>query len=133
MATPDDVRRISLALPDAVEADDRFAFSVMHKGKAKGFVWVWLERIHPKKGRVPNPDVVAVRVANLIEKDALLATSSEKFFTEPHYNGYPAVMVRLAAVDADELEELITDAWRTQASKASVAAYDAAFDSSEDR
>ena len=42
MATQRDVRRIARALPDSVEADDRFAFSVMNKGKAKGFAWVWL-------------------------------------------------------------------------------------------
>ena len=39
----------------------------------------------------------------------------EKFFTEPHYNGFPAVLVRLATVDVDELAELVIDAWRCQA------------------
>ena len=41
----------------------------------------------------------------------------EKIFTEPHYNGYPAVLVRLSAVDEDLLEDLLTDAWRCQAPK----------------
>jgi hypothetical protein len=41
-----------------------------------------------------------------------------KFFTEPHYNGFPAVLVRLPAVDSDQLEVLITDAWRSQAPRA---------------
>jgi hypothetical protein len=50
----------------------------------------------------------------------LLASDEEKVFTEPHYNGFPAVLVRLAAVEVDELEELITDAWRCQAPKALV-------------
>ena len=45
----------------------------------------------------------------------LLASDPAKFFTEPHYNGFPAVLVRLRAVEADELRELITDAWRCQA------------------
>ena len=124
MATQRDVRRIALALPDAVEADDRFAFSVMNKGKAKGFAWVWLERIQPKKARVPNPKVLAVRVADEAEKFELVASDPDKFFTEDHYNGYPAVLVRLAAVDVKELRELITDAWRCMAPKALVAEFD---------
>jgi hypothetical protein len=62
--------------------------------------------------------VLAVRVASLAEKEELLAADPEKFFTEPHYNGFPAVLVRLPAIDADELAELITDAWRCQAPRA---------------
>ena len=73
---------------------------------------------------MPNPEVLAVRVADRGEKDALLASDTEKFFTEAHYNGYPAVLVRLAAVDTDELTELLTDAWRGQAPKALVAEFD---------
>ena len=126
MATQDDVRRAALALPDTVEADDRFAFSVLNKGKAKGIAWVWQERVHPKKARIPNPEVVAIRVADEAEKQALLAEAGDKFFTEPHYNGFPAILVRLAAVDSDELEELIIDAWRCMAPKALVADYDEA-------
>ena len=121
MATRDDVRRIALSLPETVEGDDRFAFSVANKGKEKGIAWVWMERIHPKKARVPNPDVLAIRVADLSEKEMLLASDDgSKFFTEPHYNGYPAILVRLDAIDVDELEELITDAWCCQAPKALV-------------
>ena len=91
-----------------------------NKGKLKGFVWVWLERIEPKKARVPQPKVVAVRVANEVEKDLLLKSDPQKFFTEPHYNGYPAVLVRLAEISVKELRVLITDAWRCQAPKALV-------------
>jgi hypothetical protein len=120
MAQQDDVRRIALSLPETVEEEDRFAFSVLTKGKRKGIAWVWLERIEPKKPRVPRPDVIAVRVANQGDKATLLASDGEKFFTEPHYNGYPAILVRLAAVDEDELRELITDAWRCQAPRALV-------------
>ena len=69
-------------------------------------------------------DVVAIRVANGAEKEALLASSPEKYFTEPHYNGFPAVLVRLAAVDPDELAELITDAWLCQAPRALVRNFD---------
>ena len=126
MATQEDVRRIALALPETYEEDDRFAFSVRNKGKGKGkgLVWVWLERVEPKKPRVPNDGVLAIRVANEEEKQSLVAADPAKYFTEPHYNGYPAVLVRLAAVDVDELSELLTDAWRIQAPKALVAEYD---------
>ena len=120
MANQSDVRRIALSLPETSEGDDNFAFSVLNKGKQKGFAWVWQERVVPKKPRVPNPGVLAVRVANAEEKEMLLASDEEKFFTEPHYNGFPAVLVRLAAVEVEELEELLTDGWRTQAPRALV-------------
>jgi hypothetical protein len=115
MATQADVRRIAMALPAVEEAHDKFAFSVTNKGKAKGFVWVWQERVIPKKPRIPNDGVIAVRVANLSQKDLLLSAEPGKFFTEPHYNGFPAVLVRLDAVSADDLEILIEEAWRCQA------------------
>ncbi|HEX7165913.1 MAG TPA: MmcQ/YjbR family DNA-binding protein [Acidimicrobiales bacterium] len=125
MADRDDVRRIALALPGAVEVDGRFAFAVEDRGKSKEFVWVWMERVDPKKARVPNDAVIAVRVANAAEKAELLAADAVKFFTEPHYNGHPSVLVRLGAVPAGELAELITDAWRCQAPRAAVKAFDA--------
>ena len=124
MATQKDVRRIALSLPETVEHSDRFAFSVRNKGKLKGFAWVWLERTEPKRARVPQPAVIAVRVANEVEKDLLLASNTTKFFTEPHYNGFPAVLVRLAEVSAKELKVLITDAWRCQAPKDLLKAHD---------
>jgi hypothetical protein len=124
MADQEDVRRIALALPDTSEGEDHFAISVRNKGKQKGFVWAWNERIQPKKPKVPRADVVAVRVAGQWDKEALLASDGEKFFTEPHYNGFPAVLVRLPLIDQDELEELIVDAWRCQAPRALVQAWE---------
>ena len=115
MATQAQARRIALALPGTVEAEDRFAFSVPNKGKLKGYAWVWMERIAPKKARVQNPRVIAVRVANLGQKSALLAADSKKFFTEPHYDGFPAVLVRLDAVTVADLKVLLAEAWRCQA------------------
>jgi len=120
VASEDDVRRVALSLPGTSEADGRFAFSVAWpNGKDKGFAWVWMERIHPKQARVPNHEVLAVRVADLEEKELLLASDpdAERFFTEPHYNGFPAVLVRLAAVSADELRELLVEAWYCMAPK----------------
>src|SRR3954470_15326853 len=101
MATQDDVRRIAMTLPETREGVDHFAFSVPVKGKEKGYAWVWMERVQPKKARFPNPDVLAIRVANLEEKDALLATGEEHFFTEAHYNGFRAILVRLPLIEVD--------------------------------
>ena len=115
MATQADVRRIALSLPAVEEAGAGFAFSVPRKGKLKGFVWVWMERVVPKKPRVPNPGVIAVRVANDGQKNALLSADGKKFFTEPHYDGFPAVLVRLDAVSVADLKVLIAEAWRCQA------------------
>ena len=82
MTTRADVRRLALALPEAHE-EPGFSFTV----GGKGFAWPWMERLDPKKARVPNPDVIGVRVANELEKQALLALDPTVFFTEPHYNG----------------------------------------------
>lgn len=116
MATQSDVRRIALALDGAEEAPDRFAFSVRRAGKPKGFAWVWLERTAPRRARVPNPAVLAVRVANVAQRDLMIAAEPAKFFTEPHYDGYPAVLVRLDAVSVADLETLLAEAWRCQTS-----------------
>jgi hypothetical protein len=120
MADLNDVQRIALALPDTSLDDDRIAFSVTNKGKRKGIAWVWMERVHPKQARVPNLSVLAIRVRDLAEKDMLLAARLDTLFTEPHYNGFPAVLIRLAAIDVDELEGLIRNAWRCQAPAALV-------------
>jgi hypothetical protein len=125
MADHDDVRRIALSLPDTVEEEDRFGFSVVVKGKHKGIVWTWYERIDPKKPRVARPDVLVVRVADPVERETLFASDPDRFFTEPHWSGYPAVLIRLAAVEPDELAELITEAWRSVAPRALVRAFDA--------
>jgi hypothetical protein len=120
MANQDDVRRIALSLPRTTEGMDRFAFSVENKGKQKGFVWVWHERKEPRKPRTPRADVLAVRVRDQAEKAALLAGDPVRFFTEPHYNGFPAVLVRLPKVTRAQLHKLIVDAWRCQAPPALV-------------
>jgi hypothetical protein len=117
MATQADVRRIALSFPGAQEGKDRFAFFVMDKGKPKGFAWVWLDRPEPKKARVPNPAVLAVRVANNAQKDLIVASDSGKFFTEQHYNGYPAILVRLKEVTVADLRVLLEEAWRCRAPK----------------
>jgi hypothetical protein len=126
VATQNDVRRLALSLPETLDDSDgdHVAFSVRNGAKKKGIAWVWNERVEPKKPRVPNPDVMAIRVLNSVEKETLLAADPDKFFTEPHYNGFPAVLVRLAAIDGDEREELLIEAWRSQAPRALVKQFD---------
>lgn len=125
MADQNDVRRIALSLPGAREEENRFAFTVENKGKQKGFAWVWLERLAPKKPRVPNPEVLAVRVRDEAEKAILLAGDPARFFTEPHYNGFPAILVRLRAVPPTQLRKLLVDAWSCQAPRHLLEAADA--------
>lgn len=57
-------------------------------------------------------------MANLDAKEILLMADPRKFFTEPHYDGYPAVLVRLKEVQRAELRQLLTQAWAVQAPKA---------------
>lgn len=125
MPTQDDVRRVALSLPEVTEGTDGFGFSVPNKGKAKGFAWAWNERIEPKQPRVPNPGVLAIRVSGEEEKQFLIGAQPDVFFTEPHYNGFPAILVRLEAIAMDQLEELLTAAWRIQAPKPLVREFEA--------
>ena len=123
MADQDDVRQIALSLPETSESESGLGFRVRNtsaKSGSKQFAWVWHERVTPGRPRVPRPDVLAVRVAGQAEKEMLLDSDPAKFFTEPHYHGFPAVLVRLPAVETDELRELITDAWRCQAPRSLV-------------
>jgi len=116
MSAQDDVRRIALSLPGTTESEDEFGFQVA----GKKFVWVWQERVGPRKPKVPNPEVIVLPVADLAEKEALLAIDPQTFFTTDHYAGYKAVLVRLPMVDVQELTELITDSWRLHAPTAMV-------------
>jgi hypothetical protein len=120
VATRDDLRRIALALPETTTDNDGFSYNVA----GKAIVWTWLERVHPKKARVPNPDVIAVRIADESEKELLIDMNGSAFFTEPHYHGYPAILVRLPAVDAGMLETIVGNAWRLRAPKALLAKAD---------
>jgi hypothetical protein len=70
-------------------------------------------------------ETLVVRVVDLEDKDALLRSDPEAFFTTPHYDGYAYVLVRMAKVDGRMLGELIEDAWRLRAPKKLLAAYEA--------
>ncbi|HEY1275709.1 MAG TPA: MmcQ/YjbR family DNA-binding protein [Thermoleophilaceae bacterium] len=73
-----------------------------------------------------GPDALVLRVTDLGEREALLQGQPEAFFTTPHYDGYPAVLIRLDAVDPEELAELVEEAWRIRAPKRLIAEHDAA-------
>ena len=103
VATEDDVRRIALSLPEVVEKP--WFHSPGFRVKDKGFLRI----------RSEAEGALVVFVADLEEKEALLASDPDKFFTTPHYDGHPTVLVNLPAVDEAELTELIVDAWRTRA------------------
>ncbi len=72
-----------------------------------------------------NPDALVLRVTDLGEREALLQGQPDAFFTTPHYDGHPYVLVRLEAVDPQELAELLEEAWRLRAPKRLVARHDA--------
>lgn len=111
MADADDVRHLALALPHVVEIDsDGFDFRVADKG----FVWSYPER-RPGKRRRIRTDIAVLYVGDEAEKQALLLGEPEIFFTDPGYDGFPLVMVRLSEVDRERLRELVTDAWRMRA------------------
>ncbi|MEV5767808.1 hypothetical protein AB0L34_25005 [Micromonospora sp. NPDC052213] len=111
MADADDVRRLALALPHVVEIDsDGFDFRVADKG----FVWSYPER-RPGAPRLIRTDIAVLYVGDEAEKQALLLGEPEVFFTTPAYDGLPLVMLRLAQVTVDRLQELVTDAWRMRA------------------
>jgi hypothetical protein len=108
------LRRLALALPEVVDASQgkRLAFEVAGKGLA----WSYLFRTAPKEPRIPKPGQIAIR-CDLERKAMLIEAAPERFFDDDHYDGFPAVLVRLEAVDEDELAHLLYEAWRLQAPK----------------
>jgi hypothetical protein len=72
-----------------------------------------------------EPDALVMRVIDMGEREALLQGNPEAFFSTPHYDGHPYVLIRLEQVDPVELAELIEDAWRLRAPKRVVKEYDA--------
>jgi hypothetical protein len=104
-------------LPEAVQNGRGFEI------RNKGFAWFYAEKVPGRKGRIEHSDILAIRVADLEEKEALLASDPGVYFTDAHYRGYPAVLVRLAEVEISILTELLTDAWCLKAPKRLIAAY----------
>jgi len=113
MASLDDVAAIAMGLPEVVEGDrhGRPTWSVA----GKVFAWERPFRKADLKrfGDATPPDgpILAVRVEDLGEKEAVLAAQTKGFFTIPHFNGYPAVLIQLEKVTKKALRDAIVDGW----------------------
>lgn len=116
MVGTEQLRALALALPEVtgdVGENGQIGFEV----GGKGLAWGYLARPSPKAKRVLVPGVVAIR-CTMDTKEMLLEAAPERFFTDDHYRGYPAVLVRLAEIEADELAGLLRQAWKIVAPKA---------------
>ena len=118
MATWDDVRRIALELPETSEEVSR---DLRHwRVKDKGFVWERPLRradLEALGDAAPDGPILGARVEHLVAKEALLADDPSVFFTTPHFDGYPAVLVRLERIGLEDLREVIVEAWLARAPK----------------
>jgi hypothetical protein len=118
VASWDDVRRIALALPETSEASSRGLASWRVRDKA--FVWERPLRASDLKALgddAPEGPILGARVEHLVAKEALLADNPAVFFTTPHFDGYPAVLVQLDKISVADLEEAIVEAWLARAPK----------------
>jgi hypothetical protein len=120
----DDVRRIALDLPETREESSRGLASWRVRDK----VFVWERPLRSADLRAlgdgaPAGPILGARVEHLGAKEALLADDPGVYFTTPHFDGYPAVLVRLDVIDAGELEELVIEAWLARAPKRLAKAY----------
>jgi hypothetical protein len=124
VATFDDVREIALALPETSEAISR---ENRHwRVKDKGFVWERPLRrgdLEALGDSAPDGPILGVRTEHLGAKDAMLASDPGVFFTTPHFDGYPAVLVQLDKISLAELREVIVEAWLVRAPKRLADAY----------
>jgi hypothetical protein len=124
MATFDDAARIALELPETSEGTSRGA----RRWQVEDKLFVW-ERPLRRSDRealgdaAPAGPILGVRVEHLGAKEALLESEPGFCFTTPHFDGYPAVLVQLDRIGAEDLEELIVEAWLARAPKRLAAAF----------
>jgi hypothetical protein len=124
MASWDDVRRIALSLPETHE--DQRRGLMFWSVRDKLFVWERPLRQSDLKAlgdAAPDGPILGARVEHLVAKEALIADDPDVYFTTPHFDGYPAVLVRLDQIAPDELEELTVEAWLARAPKRLAKAY----------
>src|ERR1700722_15609910 len=125
MARLSDVRRLALALPETAEeaTDGGHASWIVNK---RLFAWERPLRASDLKAlgdAAPTGVILGVRTADLEMKDVLIASDPAVFFTIPHFDGYPAVLVRLAKISVTALRPILVEAWLARAAKRDVAAY----------
>ncbi len=118
MASWDDVRRIALALP---ETDERLSRERL-QWRVKDKLFVWERPLRPKEiealgAAAPQGPILGARVEHLMAKEVLLADDPQVFFTTSHFDGYPAILVRLDRIGLEDLQELVTEAWLNRAPK----------------
>ncbi|MGH9231874.1 MAG: MmcQ/YjbR family DNA-binding protein [Acidimicrobiales bacterium] len=120
MVSVDDVARIALELPEVTEGERHGNRTWSVAGK--GFAW---ERRFSKAdirrfgdATPPEGPILAVRVEDLSEKEAVLAAQPTAFFTIPHFDGYSAVLIQLQAVTRRALREALVDGWLACAPRA---------------
>ena len=124
MATWDDVARIALGMPEATERVSRD----LRQWQVKDKLFVWerpLRRsdLEALGDAAPQGPILGARVEHLGAKEALLANDEGVFFTTPHFDGYPAILVRLDEIGVEDLDEVIVEAWLARAPKRLVQAY----------
>jgi hypothetical protein len=113
MATIDEVARIAAELPEVTEGERRGNLTWFVNGKAFAWDRPFSKADIKRFGTTTPPEgpIVAVVVADLAEKEAVLATAGQAFFTIPHFDGYSAVLIQLEAVSKKALREAVIDAW----------------------
>ena len=114
----DDVRRIALALPEAGERVSRD----LRQWRVNDKLFVWERPLRRKEiealgSSAPDGPILGARVEHLGAKEALLADDPSVFFTTPHFDGHPSILVRLDRIAVPELEEAIVEAWLSRAPK----------------
>jgi hypothetical protein len=118
VASWDDVREIALSLPETSERTSRDLQSWLVR--KKGFVWERPLRkadLRALGDEAPTGPILGAYVEHLVAKEALLASDPEVFFTTPHFDGYPAILVRLDRISVEDLREVIVEAWLARAPK----------------
>jgi hypothetical protein len=113
MATIDDVALLAAGLPEVTEIERHGNLTWSVGGKAFAWERAFSRADIKRFGAATPPDgpIVAVRVADLSEKEAVLSASPRAFFTIPHFDGYAAVLIQLKAVSRKALRAAIVDGW----------------------
>ena len=125
MVTVDELGRVARELPEVTEGERHGNLTWFVGGKAFAWVRPFSKADIRRYGGTPPPEgpIVAVRVADLLEKEAVLTSSGKGFFTIPHFAGYAAVLIHLDRVTKKAMREAVIDAWLACAPSHLVDAY----------